>query len=180
MSLATATTSTPSSLPARHGEARPPWFFSGSEPEVPSRSRHHHVPRGPPVDERDLCPVCNRALPPRSQDGSEEAREAHIRECIVSHGSRVRSPSSRSDSSGGGLLPVSSRPPSPLRMVTFTATEKDCLGQEGSAAECTICMEEYEVGQPLVRLECLCKFHRRCIVEWFERKEECPVHKVSY
>lgn len=69
--------------------------------------------------------------------------------------------------------------PVPVRLVVFKATEKDCVGQDGGLQECTICMEEYEVGQSLVRLECLCKFHKRCIVEWFERKKECPVHKVS-
>lgn len=64
------------------------------------------------------------------------------------------------------------------RMVTFMATEKDCLSGPSEAAECSICMEDYEVGQDLVRLECLCKFHRGCIVDWFKRKPECPLHKV--
>jgi hypothetical protein len=64
-------------------------------------------------------------------------------------------------------------------MLPFVATEKDCLGEDGQVAECTICMEDYEVGQTLARLECLCKFHKHCIVDWFERKMECPVHKLS-
>lgn len=64
-------------------------------------------------------------------------------------------------------------------MLTFTATEKDCLGADGVLQECTICMEEYEVGAKLARLECLCKFHEPCIVGWFRRKEECPVHKIA-
>jgi len=63
-------------------------------------------------------------------------------------------------------------------MLPFMATEKDCVGEDGDTQECTICMEEYEVGAALARLECLCKFHRACIVEWFDRKQECPVHKV--
>ncbi|KAE8369853.1 hypothetical protein BDV27DRAFT_140948 [Aspergillus caelatus] len=118
------------------------------------------------VDERDLCPICDHVLPPLDMNRNEDAREAHIRQCIESHGSRARS-SSHSSS------PVA-QSSTPVRMLAFTATEKDCLGHDGSAQECTICMEEYEVGQPLVRLECLCKFHKRCIVEWFERKKECP------
>jgi hypothetical protein len=31
----------------------------------------------------------------------------------------------------------------------------------------------------LTRLECLCKFHKSCIIDWFQRKQECPVHKVA-
>ncbi|RHZ66268.1 hypothetical protein CDV55_103663 [Aspergillus turcosus] len=123
------------------------------------------------VDESDICPICNDELPPLGENGNEDAREAHIRECIESHGHGARSASR-----GGSPVAAS---PVPLRMLAFTATEKDCLMQDGTVQECTICMEDYEVGQPLVRLECLCKFHKRCIVEWFERKKECPVHKVT-
>ncbi|KAE8148075.1 FYVE zinc finger-domain-containing protein [Aspergillus avenaceus] len=130
---------------------------------APSVRRH--------VDERDLCPICDQVLPPLGENRNEDAREAHIRQCIDSHGPRARS-----SPHPGSPVAQSSHP---VRMLTFTATEKDCLGQDGSAQECTICMEDYEVGQSLVRLECLCKFHKQCIVEWFERKKECPVHKVS-
>ncbi|KAL4783447.1 FYVE zinc finger-domain-containing protein [Aspergillus varians] len=118
------------------------------------------------IDECDLCPICDNPLPPIGANGNEEVREAHVRECIENHGHQ---------SSGS---PVS-QSPLPVRMLAFTATEKDCIGQDDTEQECTICMEEYEVGQSLVRLECLCKFHKRCIVEWFERKRECPVHKTS-
>lgn len=76
-------------------------------------------------------------------------------------------------------------PPSVTHMVRFTATEKDCgsngnpSGVDEQLQECSICMVEYEVGDRLVRLECWCKFHEECIVEWFGRKAECPVHKLS-
>lgn len=125
------------------------------------------------ISERDLCPICNHQFPPLDETGNEGPREAHIRSCIEDHGPRVRS-SSQADAPA--TQPQS--PALPVRMVAFTATEKDCLGHDSGAQECTICMEEYEVGQPLVRLECLCKFHKRCLVEWFERKKECPVHKT--
>ena len=70
----------------------------------------------------------------------------------------------------------------PTQMLRFTATEKDCgpaEGTDGDAQECSICMVEYDVGDRLVRLECWCKFHEECIVEWFGRRAECPVHKLS-
>ncbi|KAL8948472.1 MAG: hypothetical protein Q9222_005348 [Ikaeria aurantiellina] len=47
-------------------------------------------------------------------------------------------------------------------MVTYLATEKDCIGEEGEAAECVICFEEFEQGVEMGRLECLCKFHKVC------------------
>ena len=132
---------------------------SMTEPEGP---RPFDRPPHPPVRERDLCPICSQVLPPRTTDGDETEREAHIRACIEQHGRRGQSPAR------GGTS--SSRASHALRMLPFTATEKDCVVEDGGAQECTICMEEYEVGDQLVRLECLCKFHQTCIVEWFERK----------
>ncbi|ODM18254.1 hypothetical protein SI65_06125 [Aspergillus cristatus] len=158
---------------------------SSSQQRLPSIRDSSRPPRPRrQISERDICPICNSQFPPLSE-GSEEAREAHIRDCIENHGPRARSSSLAASGSANGTGTGTGRtgpgpiiqPQLPVRMVAFTATEKDCLGHDAEAQECTICMEEYEVGQPLVRLECLCKFHKRCIVEWFERKKECPVHK---
>lgn len=64
-------------------------------------------------------------------------------------------------------------------MISFTASEKDCVGGDDNTQECSICMEEYDVGDELARLECWCKFHKRCIVSWLNKKPECPVHKAA-
>ncbi|KAF5866731.1 hypothetical protein ETB97_009888 [Aspergillus alliaceus] len=93
------------------------------------------------VDERDLCPICDHVLPPLDVNGAEDAREAHIRHCIESHGPRARSSSHSSSSSPAAQSSL------PVRMIAFTATEKDCIGHDGSVQECTICMEEYESPQ---------------------------------
>ncbi|PGH11171.1 hypothetical protein AJ79_05013 [Helicocarpus griseus UAMH5409] len=180
----------PHAMPSHHRGASNDLVQSHSTSTSASRNRplplapaHYHQHR-PRIDERDICPVCNRILPPRAADGSEAAREAHVRACIEGHGQsggagaggRRSSPSQQIDASNNNGNNVE-RPP--LRMLPFTATEKDCVGEDGGPQECTICMEEYEVGDSLARLECLCKFHKRCIVEWLERKMECPVHKVD-
>lgn len=128
----------------------------------------------PRLHERDVCPVCCHALPPRGPDGDETAREAHIMECITSRDRSVP----HSTSAQHGLLGPST-PPVPMRMLPFVASEKDCVGEDGNIPECSICMVEYDVGDQLARLECLCKFHKACIVEWFGRKQECPVHKIA-
>lgn len=64
-------------------------------------------------------------------------------------------------------------------MATYPATEKDCVNAEGETMECVICLEEFEVGDELAMLECFCKFHKRCIVEWYEKGSGmCPTHKI--
>jgi hypothetical protein len=72
-----------------------------------------------------------------------------------------------------------SQTPSPVPMrrtgvFPYKATEKDCVDD----AECTICLEEFEVGVEMGRLECFCRFHLKCIQEWFvTRPGQCPVHQ---
>lgn len=64
-------------------------------------------------------------------------------------------------------------------MVTYSATEKDCVGEGGEPAECVICFEDFEQGAEMGRLECLCKFHKICIRQWWDTKGvgACPVHQ---
>ncbi|KAM3089300.1 hypothetical protein ACMFMG_000904 [Clarireedia jacksonii] len=68
-------------------------------------------------------------------------------------------------------------PPEPLRrtgVFPYIATEKDCQDD----AECQICLEEYEPGVHMGRLECFCKFHLSCIRKWFEKHPgRCPMHQ---
>ncbi|KKZ61242.1 hypothetical protein EMCG_04114 [[Emmonsia] crescens] len=175
-----------------------PSHYRGPSNEFPqslspsSSSRNRPLPPAPPhhyrqpIDESDICPICGRLLPPRAADGSEEAREAHVRACIEGHGNGY--PANTSSGSTGRRTSQSTyndnnhnnhHADRPLRMLPFTATEKDCVGEDGEPQECTICMEEYEVGDTLARLECLCKFHKPCIMGWLERKMECPVHQVN-
>lgn len=148
-------------------------------------STHPHRPR---LHERDICPICRRALPALGPGGDESARETHIMNCIMSRISADNSDARNSLNLNPNNSPLQDRPhahpPLPVNfsslMLPFTATEKDCMSAEdGTRQECTICMVEYDVGHELARLECLCKFHKECIVSWFERKQECPVHKVA-
>ncbi|KAL2022707.1 hypothetical protein VTK56DRAFT_4788 [Thermocarpiscus australiensis] len=137
----------------------------------------------PQIPEEDECPVCHRELPPRTLPNFESLREAHINICIAAHstysGGSIPSSSSGTgqDGGGGGGSSSSPLPPVPPRrtgMFPYTATEKDCV----DSAECSICLEEFEVGVPMARLECLCRFHRRCISAWWERHPgRCPMHQ---
>ncbi|KAK0306550.1 hypothetical protein LTR54_013192 [Friedmanniomyces endolithicus] len=71
----------------------------------------------------------------------------------------------------------------PRGMALYTATEKDCLDSSGETQECVICFEEFQPGDELGRMECLCKFHRACIRGWWDVQAQkgrgrggCPTH----
>ena len=124
----------------------------------------------PEIDEEDECPVCHEELPQRSLPGFETLREDHINSCIVNQSSSFNSVQT---------LDGPSDPSHPWRslraigMFPYIATEKDCA----DSAECIICLEEFEVGVPMARLECLCRFHKHCISAWWEKNHgRCPVH----
>lgn len=42
--------------------------------------------------------------------------------------------------------------------------------------ECPICYEEFEAGERVAVMNCLCRFHERCIERWFRRSPTCPFH----
>ncbi|RGP81585.1 hypothetical protein FLONG3_317 [Fusarium longipes] len=151
--LASAQAASPSSYPER--------YSSLGE----SSSRQRALPPTPQIAEEDECPICHRELPSSTLPNAEALRESHITTCIQTH-STYGTPRG-----GEGGAPVA---PRRTGMYTYVATEKDCIDD----AECTICLEEFTVGVPMARLECLCRFHRACISSWFVKHPgRCPVHQ---
>ncbi|MCJ1264089.1 hypothetical protein MMC22_003960 [Lobaria immixta] len=161
----------------------------------------------PVLREEDECPICHRALPPKGPDGSEVAREAHVTACIESHFSSSTPQASRPPPSAATQAAVAASAATPSQvggrsvanrtqgpqdrsvhsmprrrttgMVVYHASEKDCVGEDGGAQECVICFDEFAVGVEMGRLECLCKFHKVCIRQWWDTKGvgACPVHQ---
>ncbi|KAK4542877.1 hypothetical protein LTR36_006066 [Oleoguttula mirabilis] len=68
----------------------------------------------------------------------------------------------------------------PRGMALYRATEKDCTTEDGEPQECVICFDEFQPGDEMGRMECLCKFHRACIRRWWETKGagSCPTHQL--
>lgn len=52
-------------------------------------------------------------------------------------------------------------------------TAYDIAANESS--ECSICLDELEVGEPAIRLPCGHLFHEGCILDWLKKSNECPV-----
>ncbi|OTA84580.1 hypothetical protein M434DRAFT_400420 [Hypoxylon sp. CO27-5] len=146
--------------------------LAGPSSSSSAAAMNRPLPPPPQIPEEDECPICHRELPSRELPNFEARRESHIESCIIAHStySPSRDASGRSGSHG-------TPPPRATRrtgMFPYLATEKDCV----DSAECTICLEEFEVGVPMARLECLCRFHRSCITAWFvDHPGRCPVHQ---
>ncbi|KAK9762295.1 hypothetical protein K7432_012118 [Basidiobolus ranarum] len=96
------------------------------------------------------CPVCFTSL--QNTFMSREAQERHVKECLEKR-------------------EFNSSPKGPRYLVFKLKEDSNLLGQE-----CPICFEEFEQGETLARLTCLCIFHRECIDSWFDRGKQCPFH----
>lgn len=139
------------------------------------------------LKETDFCPICSIQLPPPDPiTGSEKSREMHIQNCIkqAEHPKMNGMSGYEADESAfnnsplqNGSLAASRRATRRSRMVVYEATEKD-IRLNGDESECVICFEQFEVGSLVARLECLCRYHKECIQEWFNKKGngDCPVH----
>ncbi|KAI2618355.1 FYVE-domain-containing protein [Hypoxylon sp. NC1633] len=145
--------------------------LAGPSSSSSSAVMNRPLPPPPQIPEEDECPICHRELPSRDLPNFETRRESHINSCIIAH-STYSQGADASDSSGNrGTPPRIARR---TGMFPYLATEKDCV----DSAECTICLEEFEAGVPMARLECLCRFHRSCITAWFrDHPGRCPVHQ---
>ncbi|KAK5630011.1 hypothetical protein RRF57_005726 [Xylaria bambusicola] len=125
------------------------------------------------VPEEDTCPVCHRELPSRTLANFEVLRETHINNCISSHSNYGGNRAVPTIGTGNHGTPPP-RTTRRTRMFPYIATEKDCVND----AECTICLEEFQVGDEMARLECFCRFHRSCIDSWFiGHPGRCPIHQ---
>jgi hypothetical protein len=50
---------------------------------------------------------------------------------------------------------------------------------KGTDANCAICMDKLKGGQMVKGLQCMHKFHSKCINDWLKIKLKCPLCKHS-
>lgn len=94
----------------------------------------------------ELCPVCSTSF--RKWDN--ERMQKHVMDCIQ-----------RTEATGS------------VKGNRYTSYRCNTPGEN---TECSICFEDFEVGQMIAVLNCLCQFHEKCIDAWFERGKCCPFH----
>ncbi|XP_055820743.1 uncharacterized protein LOC129889468 isoform X2 [Solanum dulcamara] len=60
-------------------------------------------------------------------------------------------------------------------------SELGAFGGDGDEAEikCSICQEEYVVGDEIGKLECEHGYHMECVQQWLKLKNWCPICKAS-
>ncbi|KFZ11936.1 hypothetical protein V501_04512 [Pseudogymnoascus sp. VKM F-4519 (FW-2642)] len=138
-------------VPARHERPSATTMISSiSTPEIRSNSPNSATSSASSQGDLNLAQAINLQPPapdissfPNTPEGRTAFREAQHAAVVLGH--------TRSSSHSPLAHPSSSFSPEPRRtgMFPYKATEKDCVDD----AECTICLEEFEVGEQMARLE---------------------------
>ncbi|KAJ1956957.1 hypothetical protein GGI12_005168 [Dipsacomyces acuminosporus] len=90
----------------------------------------------------------------------------------INTGNSSGSRSGDADESHSAHLSRSARSPMGVKYIVYKLNgDTPLLGQE-----CAICFEDFEPGQHVARLNCLCTYHFECISQWLQRTPACPVH----
>lgn len=100
------------------------------------------------------CPVCGKSL---TLYGSNQNNiETHLKECLENENVENK-------------VKLGNK-------YELQKLDKD-LGKE-----CPICFEDFLKGQVIVRIDCLCIFHKKCIDEWYKYSKVdgiCPIHSID-
>ena len=66
--------------------------------------------------------------------------------------------------------------PIPAAESSIRALEKVMFqGGPNSIQECTICMEEFQIGSKVTRMPCSHVYHENCIFKWLKTSHVCPL-----
>ncbi|KAI4191914.1 MAG: hypothetical protein LQ348_003350 [Seirophora lacunosa] len=135
-------------------------------PDESETARERHVVECIEQHFSTSTPRSSRPHPSAATEAAFSASAAGARQSQAAGGSGTSDGSGRRGSEGAGdnndnaFQRMGSQRRRVAGMVTYSASEKDCMGEGGEAAECVICFEEFEQGAEMGRLECLCKFHK--------------------
>ncbi|GIX79123.1 e3 ubiquitin-protein ligase RNF126 [Caerostris extrusa] len=66
-------------------------------------------------------------------------------------------------------------PPLPKEKIDEIPTVNICQEQVDKNLQCTVCMEDFQQGEPVRRLACDHHYHDNCIIPWLELHGTCPI-----
>ncbi|PRP83523.1 RING finger protein [Planoprotostelium fungivorum] len=66
-------------------------------------------------------------------------------------------------------------PPASEKEINSLPTETIVQHHIDTATDCSICKEEYTLGENVIKLPCNHLYHKDCIVQWLKMHNQCPV-----
>ncbi|EEF27812.1 zinc finger protein, putative [Ricinus communis] len=72
-------------------------------------------------------------------------------------------------------MEVDAYKPKPATKSSIEALERFVFDDVESSKDCTICMDEIEVGMQAIRMPCSHYYHQDCIINWLQNSHFCPL-----
>jgi E3 ubiquitin-protein ligase RNF115/126 len=73
-----------------------------------------------------------------------------------------------------GSPPASKTAIESLEKIIVDGLNKNEIGKEGSCENCSVCKDDFEVTQMILKLPCKHIFHEDCIMPWMKERNSCP------
>ncbi|XP_076068353.1 E3 ubiquitin-protein ligase RNF115-like isoform X4 [Oratosquilla oratoria] len=70
-------------------------------------------------------------------------------------------------------------PPLPQDKIAQIPTVKITQEQVDKSVQCSVCMEDFKLDEPVRKLRCEHCYHRNCIIPWLELHGTCPVCRTT-
>ncbi|KAJ2503698.1 hypothetical protein GGH96_000038 [Coemansia sp. RSA 1972] len=116
-------------------------------------------------------PTRSRSIQSRSHTSGSPMSASHPRHTFLTLFDRSH-PEPFAHSMADEPMHRMARSPMGVKYVAYKLNgDTPLLGQE-----CAICFDDFEPGQQVARLNCLCTYHLPCISDWLLRTPACPVH----
>lgn len=61
-----------------------------------------------------------------------------------------------------------------LEKIVVNELNKNEIGKEGSCENCSVCKDDFEISQMILKLPCKHIFHEECIMPWMKERNSCP------
>ncbi|KAI9120353.1 hypothetical protein K1719_007386 [Acacia pycnantha] len=79
------------------------------------------------------------------------------------------------DEDGLRPIPASKSVVEGLERVKVEEQKEEGTFMTGKYCNCTICLEDFSVDSEATRMPCLHLFHSKCIINWLENRNTCPL-----
>ena len=160
-------------------------FFMAGDAEVARQlsTLCDHCERQPSVDGHRLCDQCYRSLHPRCVMCS----------CPIARGQSNICSECQSDSDDSDDVPpegasyeelleweqkrTQASDPLLASLVDVFPRAKGTVNDEDK--QCMICLENYKIGDDIMTITCMHRYHRTCVAPWIASSPTCPVCKAD-
>ena len=76
------------------------------------------------------------------------------------------------------MMPIKKTIPNLKEIFGETELTQSIL-DKGEQKKCSICLEDFEIGNKIIYLPCFHYYHAKCIETWVKNSDKCPLCNIE-